>query len=425
VPRQLPHICILNDGRRVPFSIKSRPGDLFYFICFRSPDGRRLERSTKETSRKRAEDAAGTLIKEEYDPKAVVSSVTWDEAIAALEGRMRENNNKTRTIEDYSDTLRLLIRLFPATRGPCNITVALAKEFKSLYQRKYTRQKAKAAKVWKGRGRKPKPPPKPATYSRKARTVASRLNKLRVIWSKWFIEELSYLTANPWEEVATPKLDKLTPRYLTAEEVVFFGWLTERWDGWRLPVLFFTVKGFLGNRIGELCGLRTDQLREGRVVFTADATKGRKERKAILPVEVYAELQAQAGPVWVWERFPDQLRERFKAQERMTRNIKPDFRPKRLKWWLQDELADFNAAHPDRQRIKAHDFRRRAMTEAWKLGIPLEKAAVAFGCNPNTMRTHYIAMDETAVADEVLNAIAEKVRLAERTDASPDVPQAG
>jgi hypothetical protein len=101
-----------------------------------------------------------------------------------------------------------------------------------------------------------------------------------------------------------------------------------------------------------------------------------------------------------------------------------DFSPKRLKWWLQDELADFNAAHPDRQRIKAHDFRRRAMTEAWKLGIPLEKAAVAFGCNPNTMRAHYITLDETAVSDEVLNAIAGMMR---PTTSSPpqDVPKVG
>src|SRR5262249_3008512 len=154
--------------------------------------------------------------------------------IAALERRMEENNNKSRTIEDYTDTLRLLSRLFPATRGPSDITPALAKEFRSLYQGRYTRRQPKPAKVWKGRGRKPKPPVEPASYSRKARTVASRLNKLRVIWSKWFIEELSYFTVNPWEEVAPPKLDKLTPRYLTADEiVVFFGWLTERWDGWR------------------------------------------------------------------------------------------------------------------------------------------------------------------------------------------------
>ena len=50
------------------------------------------------------------------------------------------------------------------------------------------------------------------------------------------------------------------------------------------------------------------------------------------------------------------------------------------------------------------------MTEAWRLGIPLEKAAVAFGCNPTTMRAHYIALDETAVSDEVLAAIAQVVR---------------
>jgi site-specific recombinase XerC len=279
--------------------------------------------------------------------------------------------------------------------------------------------------VWKGVGRKPKPPTEPEVYTRTARTVASRLNKLRVVWSKWLIEELSYLTTNPWEEVAPPKLDKLAPRYLSGEEVrEVFAWLSERWLGWRLPVLFFTVKGFLGNRIGELSALRTDQLRDGRVVFAADATKGRKERKAVLPPDVYAELKAQAGQTWVWEKFPEQLRERLEARERWSKYVK-DFSPNRLKWWLQDELAEFNAAHPDRQRVKAHDFRRRAMTEAWKLGIPLEKAAVAFGCNPNTMRAHYIALDETAVADEVLTAIAGTMRVATAPTPPPEVPKAG
>jgi hypothetical protein len=424
MPRQSPHICLLTGERRVPFSIKRREGDPFYFICFRSPNRRRLERSTRETSLKRAVDAASALIKEEYDPHSAAPSVTWDEAVAAIERRMRENNNKPRSIEDYSDTLRLLQRLFPATRGPGDITPALAKEFRSLYQGQYTRQKPQPVKVWKGRGRKPNPPREPSTHSRKARTVASRLNKLRVVWSKWLIEELGYLIVNPWDEVTPPKLDKLAPRYLTKEEVwAFFEWMMVRWDGWRLPVLFFTVKGFLGNRIAELSDLRSEQLREGRVVFAADATKGRKERKAVLPLDVFAELQAQAGPSWVWERFPGQLRERLEAQERLSRNVKPEFSPKRLKWWLQDELADFNAAHPERQRIKAHDFRRRAMTEAWKLGIPLEKAAVAFGCNPTTMRAHYIALDETAVADEVLNAIAGMMRPT-ASSPPPDLPKA-
>ncbi|MDY3555049.1 hypothetical protein R5W24_004183 [Gemmata sp. JC717] len=424
MPRHSQHVCVLSDSRRVPFSIKERTGDPFLFACFRSPDGRRLERSTKETNRKRAVDAAPALIKEEYEPQVVAPSVKWDEAVAAVERRMRECNTKPRTVEDYTDTLRLIQRLFPDTRGPGDITLALAKEFRSLYQAGYTRRKQRPPKVWQGRGRKPKPPTEPETYTRKSYTVASRLNKCRVVWSKWLIAELSLLTANPWEEVAPPKLDKLTPRYLTGDEVRdVFAWLSERWLGWRLPVLFFTVKGFLGNRIGELCALRTDQLRDGRVVFAADSTKGRKERKAVLPPDVFAELKEQAGATWVWEKFPDQLRERLEARERWSKYVK-DFSPDRLKWWLQDELADFNGAHPDRQRVKAHDFRRRAMTEAWKLGIPLEKAAVAFGCNPMTMRAHYIALDETAVADEVLTAIAGTMR-APTVPAPSDVPKAG
>jgi integrase len=413
--RKTPHICVLANGRRVPFAIKSRPGDPYYFICFRSRDGRRLERSTKETSQNRAMDAAQALIKEEYEPMKSSASITWDDARATLEQRMRENNNKPRTIEDYTDTLELIRRLFPFTLGPVDITLALAKEFKSIYMGKqFSRGKVKEPKMWKGRGRKPNPVAKPVSYSRTARTVSSRLNKLRVIWSKWFIEELACLSENPWESVAPPKVDKLTPRYPTGEEIVaLFAWLNERWQGWRLPVLFFTVKSFLGNRIGELCALHTDQLQSGRVIFVADTTKGRKERKSILPAEVFAELQAQAGPIWVWERFPVQLRERLEARETSLGKVNPQFSPNRLKWWLQDELADYYAAHPESRRIKAHDFRRKAMTEAWKLDIPLEKAAIAFGCNPNTMRQHYIALDETEIADEVLGAIAEKMRVAD------------
>jgi 2-hydroxy-3-keto-5-methylthiopentenyl-1-phosphate phosphatase len=32
-----------------------------------------------------------------------------------------------------------------------------------------------------------------------------------------------------------------------------------QWTNWRLPTLFFTVASFIGNRIGELCSLRSAQ----------------------------------------------------------------------------------------------------------------------------------------------------------------------
>lgn len=401
----------LSDGRFVKYRVTARPSEPFYFVYFRGVDGKRLEKSTGQSSRKRADDRAIQIIQEEFAPRPVGSNVTWDEAVVALTKAMLANNNRPSTIDDYLDSIRVFRAVFPSTKGPAEVTPRMAKAFKAEYQsQQYYRGKRKA---------KPEEPAngKPASkgHSRKPQTLNSRLRKLRVIWSRWFIKELEYFADNPWKDVTPPKLEKLTPRYLTPDEIqAFFAWLSERWQGWRLPTLFFTVKSFLGNRILELCSLTSDQLQEGRIVFPADETKGRKERKAILPPEVFAEIQAISGPTYVWEAFPCELRERLKALERPWRKVQPQFSPKRLKWWLQDEIDDYCKAHPEVKRFSAHAFRKRAMTEAWRLGIPLEKAAIAFGCNPNTMRKHYIALDETATADEVLTAIAEVLRPGEQ-----------
>lgn len=410
------HRVELADGRTVRFAIAPRTGEPCYFVYFRGQDGRRIERSTRETSQKRAIDAAIQIVKEEYAPRASTSNPTWEEAEAALAKAMQANNNRQTTIDDYLDSLKALRVIYPTLVGPAEVTPKLAKGFKAEYQaRGYTRRKAKPEpatvdqKPRRGRKRKQRPPT--VAYTRKPRTLASRIRKLRVIWSRWFIKELEYVTENPWEAVELPRLEKLTPRYLTPDEIgAFFGWLTERWRAWRLPILFFTVKSFIGNRILELCSLTSDQLQEGRIVFPADETKGRKERRAILPPEIYAELKGLAGPSYVWEAFPTQLADRLRALERPATKVLPDFSPKRLKWWLQDEIDDYCKAHPEVKRFSAHAFRKRAMTEAWRLGIHPEKAAIAFGCNVRTMMAHYVGLDETATADEVLKAIAEAVQ---------------
>jgi hypothetical protein len=38
-------------------------------------------------------------------------------------------------------------------------------------------------------------------------------------------------------------------------------------------------------------------------------------------------------------------------------------------------------------------------------GISYDDAAVAFGCNPQTMRQHYIALDEVDISDRVMEKI--------------------
>ena len=43
-------------------------------------------------------------------------------------------------------------------------------------------------------------------------------------------------------------------------------------------------------------------------------------------------------------------------------------------------------------------------------GVSYDDAAVAFGCNPQTMRQHYIALDEVEISDRVMekNTVANR-----------------
>ena len=45
------------------------------------------------------------------------------------------------------------------------------------------------------------------------------------------------------------------------------------------------------------------------------------------------------------------------------------------------------------------------MTRAWDANIPMDKAAIALGCHPETMKKHYVFKDRMAIADEVLSQI--------------------
>src|SRR5262249_4926400 len=116
------HTVELADGRRGQFTIAPRSGEPHHFVDLPGLDGQRVERSTKEESRKRAVGAAVQIVKEEYNPRPAGEGVTWDEAAAAMVRAMKANNNRPSTIEDYLDTIKILRRFFPASRGPGDIT---------------------------------------------------------------------------------------------------------------------------------------------------------------------------------------------------------------------------------------------------------------------------------------------------------------
>jgi integrase len=146
--------------------------------------------------------------------------------------------------------------------------------------------------------------------------------------------------SNPWNGVDLPRVDKKDPRVLTdAEEMKFLTWLENRYEGWRLPVLWFLVKGFVGSRSADITGLRSEQLRDGRIYFPAEEAKGREDRPAILPPALFAELRAAAGPIFVFESFHaglvDYYRRANRRGGRHSMNFCKSFNPKRMVGFLQ------------------------------------------------------------------------------------------
>jgi len=338
------------------------------------------------------------LIKEEYLPPAPVEKCTWDDAIVSMVREMKAQNLRQRTIEDYTLMVGILRKVLPTANCPLDITPMLAKLFK-------------ARRMEKGH----------SPY-----TVGGNINKLSVIWSKWFIGKCKLLTQNPWEDVEKPKADEPEPRYIDLEEErAFFAWLEKRWAGWRLPVLFFKVTGLVGRRITQMCSLPSTCLVDGRIVFPSEFNKSRKQEYARLPEAIFQELAAMKGPTFLWESYSEQLNAFYRKRGKKKYAQCEEFRPGRLRRWLQKEITRYsreNEGKPGFVPFTAHNFRDTAMTKAWDADIDLERAAIAYGCNRETMKKHYIRKDALVTADAVFEKIHGKGSNGEalKADAQPN-----
>jgi hypothetical protein len=372
--------CCLPDGRRVQYSLKTRKGVQHYFVVFANPDprGYRLEKTTKETNKKRANAAATQIIKEAYTPNLIDQNEPWESAITKMKQKMESQNLRPRSIGDYVDMLSLLRAVFPKSHGPNDITAQMSARFKDV-----------------------------RSTAVEAVTLAGNLNKLSVIWQKWLKNECKLVTSNPWEDIEKPKVDEPQPRYIeTNERESFFAWLLKRWDGWRLPVLFFEVSLHVGRRIFQMASLPSECLKDGRLNFESRTCKGRRNECARVPDKIYQDLLNLAGPEFLWERFSEQLAAIYR--QRNQRGYVKGFTPSRFKRWLQGQVTDYNQANvnkPGFRAFTAHNFRDTAMTNAWDADVPIDKAAIAFGCNAGTMKKHYIRKDNVAIGDDVFAKI--------------------
>lgn len=370
--------CKLDTGKTIRYSLKRRKRDPHYLVCFRGPDRKRLERSTYATSLQRAQDSAEATIAEVYAPKPEAGPesecLTWDEAIERMQKSMEGEKLRVGSIQQYVYAVRSLEKTIEGRRGPAEISVGDAEAYKL----------KRAEDV-------------------KDVTVAHNLRHLTAAYSTWFRDKLKILTENPFADVAPPILDKPHKRIIQeAEETAFREWLSERWDAWRLPLLLLDVKSAIGCRIGELCA--ASKLKDGRIVFEAETTKGRKERRCLLPAEIFTELKAIAGKTFLFERFADELREIHTRRGNLPHAARvKEFAPSRLKKWLEDEAKlYFETTGAD--RFKLHNFRGTFITRARMAGMTADDIAHAAGVSPQVAREHYENTDNTAISDMVLRA---------------------
>jgi site-specific recombinase XerD len=179
----------------------------------------------------------------------------WDDALALMREHMKAKNLRPTSIQQYELCISNLRKVFPKSKGPGDITSAMAQTFV----------------VKRMKGKQDEKPLSP-------RTVEGNVGNLSIVFGHWLRNTLKIVTIDPFADVEPPKCDRKPPRVISPEEqTAFFAWMGKTWKGWRLPLLFLDVKAAIGCRIGELSSAVTAGLKDGRIRFVSESTKGRKD----------------------------------------------------------------------------------------------------------------------------------------------------
>jgi integrase len=224
---------------------------------------------------------------------------------------------------------------------------------------------------------------------------------LKAAFGKWLGRECGLLISNPFANVNPPKCDDPDVRIVSAaESKALFDWLGNRWNNWRLPLVYLEVATLLGWRATEVASIREeDLLPDGYVRVAAENCKTRRHKYGWLPSSLYADVQACVAGGWAFGRFSDELRRLlmlWKRQPHHARMVR-DFLPRRFVGWLQDELKRFNEDR-EGEPFTLHDFRRTAITGLQMAGASEKETSLMVGATPEVIRKHYEKLDRMAIA---------------------------
>jgi hypothetical protein len=202
---------------------------------------------------------------------------TWEDCRAAIKRAMEADNLRQNYIDDALLNFDLVQKTFPSVPCPAHITADMANEFKR-------RRAVVGGSPW---------------------TLKGDLATIRAVFGKWLVRECGLLKENPFAGVRPPRCDNPEVRIVLASETqALFGWLSQRWCNWRLPLVYLEVAALLGWRATEIASIRTeDILDEGYLRVDAATSKTRRAIYGWLPEGLHNELRLCAAGDWAFGRF--------------------------------------------------------------------------------------------------------------------------
>jgi integrase len=371
-----------------------------YVLRWEDPEtGKRCCESTATSDRTEAEglqkmkwaEVNGLLPAPEPEPEPEAPGPTWDDCRVALQRAMEADNKRPSYVSDALSVLDSVRRTFPEAASPADVTPDMANEYK--------RRRAELE-----RGLSPW-------------TIRGDVSVLKAVFGKWLGSECGLLKSNPFENVKAPRCDDPDVRIVSADETAdLFAWLANRWNDWRLPLVYLEVAAIIGWRATEIASMKADDvLADGFIRVRAESSKTRKNKFGRLPEGLHAELKGLAADGWAFGRFSDELRRLlyvWKLRPHHAAKVK-GFTADRLVGWMQDELQRYNdekrkeAAKADPpatwEGFTLHDFRRTAITGLQMAGATEKETSIMVGATPEVIRKHYEKMDQMAIASRNLD----------------------
>jgi integrase len=360
-----------------------------YRVQFPDPDqeGKHREASTGCRTESDAHIASAKIVLKAYSPHLPPDPkrVTWDEVISDL---AKSTDLRERSLEVYTSAISIL-RSLVDTKGPRDVTVEIAKQFRRLYASTgFKRSKKDDAKE----------------YPRAAKTVENSIRRMSGLWSH--LKDMGYAKENPWEDIPRPQVPKKSPVIPTDDEVAdFFKWLEVKFPGWELPRLFVEVKALSGCRLNDLCQVLSDQLDAKAMTLTIrpEHDKTHRERVIPLPADLVARLEAIMGRTYLWERYNLDA----KTYRRGTKS-KDEFTPEYFYNAMKCLFRDFGKTGG---KLRSHGLRKRAITLTTLATQSVDATAQAIGIDAQTARKYYLDASKAFSGSELLKQMADILRL--------------